>query len=34
LPHNKIVVALARELCGFVWAIARQVAPPPTTAKH
>jgi transposase len=34
LPHNKIVVALARELCGFVWAIARQVAPPPTMAKH
>jgi transposase len=34
LPHNKIVVALARELCGFVWVIARQVAPPPTTAKH
>jgi len=31
LPHNKIVVALARELCGFVWAIARQVTPGPST---
>src|SRR6185436_12611282 len=25
VPHNKIVVAIARELCGFVWAIAREV---------
>jgi transposase len=25
--HNKIVVAIARELCGFVWAIAREVTP-------
>jgi len=25
------VVALARELCGFVWAIARQVTPGPST---
>ena len=23
LPHNKVVVAIARELAGFVWAIAR-----------
>jgi len=30
LPHNKIVVAVARELCGFVWAIARQVTPAPS----
>ena len=22
VPHNKLVVAVARELCGFVWAIA------------
>jgi len=27
LPHNKIVVAIARELCGFIWAIALTVAP-------
>lgn len=34
--HNKIVVAIARELCGFVWAIAREVTPPPasTTPRH
>jgi hypothetical protein len=34
--HNKIVVAIARELCGFVWAIAREVTPPPpsTTPLH
>ena len=25
LPHNKVVVAIARELVGFVWAIARAV---------
>lgn len=30
--HNKIVVAIARELCGFVWAIAREVTPPPSPA--
>jgi transposase len=30
LPHNKIVVAIARELCGFVWAIARTVTPAPS----
>ena len=29
LPHNKIIVAIARELAGFVWAIAREVAPAP-----
>jgi transposase len=34
LPHNKIVVALARELCGFVWAIARQVTPAPSSQQH
>ena len=34
LPHNKIVVALARELCGFVWAIAREVTPAPSTHSH
>ncbi len=27
LPRNKVIVAIARELCGFVWAIARQVKP-------
>lgn len=26
LPHNKVVVAIARELAAFVWAIARTVA--------
>lgn len=28
LPHNKICVAIARELSGFVWAIAQQVDQP------
>lgn len=28
LPTNKVVVAIARELVGFVWAIARQVSTP------
>lgn len=27
LPRNKVVVAVARELSGFVWAIAREVKP-------
>jgi transposase len=27
LPRNKVIVAIARELSGFVWAIARQVKP-------
>jgi transposase len=27
LPRNKVVVAIARELSGFVWAIAREVKP-------
>lgn len=27
LPRNNVIVAIARELCGFVWAIARQVKP-------
>jgi transposase len=27
VPRNKVVVAIARELSGFVWAIARQVKP-------
>jgi len=31
--HNKIVVAIARELCGFVWAIAREVTPPPPSSN-
>jgi transposase len=30
VPHNKLVVAVARELCGFVWAIAREVTPGPS----
>lgn len=30
--HNKIVVAIARELCGFVWAIAREVTPQPPSS--
>ena len=29
MPHNKIVVAIARELAAFVWAIAREVTPAP-----
>lgn len=33
VPHNKIVVAIARELCGFVWAIAREVTPGPDTSN-
>lgn len=31
LQPNKIVVAIARELCGFVWAISRQVSVPQHT---
>ena len=33
--HNKVCVAVARELSGFIWAIARQAgnAPPKTTAQ-
>lgn len=31
--HNKIVVAIARELCGFVWAIAREVTPQPASSQ-
>jgi len=27
VPRNKVVVAIARELAGFVWAIAREIAP-------
>jgi len=27
LPKNKVVVAVARELSGFVWAIAREAKP-------
>jgi transposase len=27
VPRNKIIVAVARELSGFVWAIAREVKP-------
>ena len=27
LPRNKAIVAVARELAGFVWAIAREVKP-------
>jgi transposase len=34
VPHNKIVVAVARELCGFVWAIAREVTPAPSQPVH
>ncbi|KQX21407.1 IS110 family transposase [Variovorax sp. Root434] len=32
VPHNKIVVAIARELSGFVWAIACEVTPPPAAS--
>jgi hypothetical protein len=32
VPHNKVVVAIARELSGFVWAIAREVTPPPAAS--
>ena len=31
LPAGKVIVAIARELCGFVWAIAREVTPAATT---
>jgi hypothetical protein len=31
LPHNKIVVAIARELAGFIWAIAQRVPPGPAS---
>lgn len=34
VPHNKIVVAIARELCGFIWAIARQASPAPSTSAQ
>jgi len=27
LPRNKVIVAIARELAGFIWAIAREVKP-------
>ena len=27
LPQNKVCVAIARELCGFIWDIARQIKP-------
>ena len=29
LPQNKVCVAIARELCGFIWDIARQIKPLP-----
>lgn len=29
LPHNKVVVAIARELAGFVWAIMQAAQPLP-----
>ena len=32
VPHNKIVVAIARELSGFVWAIACEVTPQPAAS--
>ena len=32
LMVNKIVVAIARELTGFIWAIAREVSAPPRPA--
>jgi transposase len=34
VPHNKIVVAIARELAGFVWAIAREVTPAPSAPQQ
>ena len=33
LPTNKVVVAIARELTGFVWAIAREVTAPMQSHK-
>jgi transposase len=33
VPHNKIVVAIARELSGFVWAIACEVTPPQAASR-
>jgi transposase len=32
LPYNKIVVASARELAGFVWAVALKVTVPPQSS--
>ena len=32
LMPTKIIVAIARELCGFIWAIAREVSTPQPTA--
>ena len=29
MPHNKVCVAIARELVGFVWDLGRQIAPNP-----
>jgi transposase len=34
VPHNKVVVAVARELVGFVWAIARHVTAAPNNEHH
>jgi transposase len=33
VPTNKIVVAIARELSGFIWDIARQVTPAPSAPE-
>jgi transposase len=33
LMHNKIIVAVARELAGFIWAVAR-IAMPSASAAH
>jgi hypothetical protein len=29
MPHNKVCVAIARELAGFLWDLGRQIAPNP-----
>jgi transposase len=34
VPTNKIVVAIARELTGFIWDIARNVTPPPVPPRQ
>ena len=31
-PHNQVVTAVGRELLGFMWAIARELAPPRAAA--
>ena len=37
LPRNKVTIAIARELCGFIWeldAVIRKEQPAPPPAEH